>query len=180
MHNQQNAKLTFSLYHPHTHTHTHNLFLTHIQRHEGREKHKKQNAKDLSLSFSHYLSFSLSHTHTRTHNLVLTRIQRYEEREKHKEQNAKVARQQFNEQLEQFLGILPPKPRLSLHEQMVRSSLMYSNVSVFVCIVYVCMYACMYPHDKLLGIQRVSNPSTGNQRISTPDGLYVVIHQKIR
>jgi len=144
------------------------------------EKSTKNKMQRIFLFLFLFLSPSHSHTHTHTHNLVLTRIQRYEEREKHKEQNAKVARQQFNEQLEQFLGILPPKPRLSLHEQMVRSSLMYSNVSVFVCIVYVCMYVCMYPHDKLLGIQRVSNPSTGNQRISTPDGLYVVIHQKIR
>jgi len=26
----------------------------------------------------------------------------------------------------------------------------------------------LWPHEKLLGIQRVSNPSTENQRISTP------------
>ena len=135
---------THSLSHTHTHTHTHNLFRTHRQRFAGREKHKKSNVKDPFFSFfSSSLSLTHAHTHTRTHNLFLTRIQRYEEREKHKEQNAKIARQQFNEQLEQFLGILPPKARLSLHEQMVRSSLMYSTVCMFVLCVCVCMYVCI-------------------------------------
>ena len=39
---------------------------------------------------------------------------------------------------------------------------------------YFCYHFDIKPHEKLLGIQRVSNPSTGNQGISTPAHSMVV------